>query len=129
MELTILFAQVFGIYLVLNGVLALIRQHEMVSVARLFGKEAALRYTIAALITLGGLFMVLTYHDWSTAASSIITLVGWLVLLKGIVFLFSSEKQAMRIVNSFGKHTYTIWGLIVLLVGLYLVAVGFGLVS
>lgn len=128
MELTTLFEQVFGIYLVLSAILILIKQEHIVSVARLFGKDQALRFSMGALVALGGLFMVLAFRDWSSIETSIITLVGWLVLAKGVVLLFASDRQITSMMNRFvGAHAYKAWGVVALLAGLYLVALGFGL--
>lgn len=130
MELTILFEQVFGIYLILTGSLILIKQEHIVSVGRFFGKDYALRFSMGALVTLGGLFMALSYRDWSTTATAIITLVGWLVLVKGIVLLLLSDKQINQLMGSFMKsHAYMAWGLVAVVLGAYLALLGFGILS
>ena len=128
MDITILFEKVFGIYLVLSGILVLIQQEHMISIGCMFGKDAALRLSMGALITLGGLFMVLTYHDWTTTATSIVTLVGWLVLVKGLTLLFATDKQINKLMAPFFKGPiYKVWGAAALIAGLYLAALGFGL--
>lgn len=128
MDITTLFEQVFGIYLVLSGCLILIKQEHIVSVSRMFGKDQALRLSMGALITLGGLFMVLTYRDWSSIETTIITLVGWLVLAKGIVLFFASDKQINAMLGDFFKGKgYMAWGVVSLLAGLYLTLVGFNI--
>jgi glucose uptake protein GlcU len=129
MNITVLFEQVFGLYLVLSGILVLIKQEHIVSVGRMFGKDYALRLSMGALITLGGLFMVLTYRDWTTTATSLVTLVGWLVLLKGVALLFMSDRQINSLMGAFFKgHVYRAWGAAALIAGLYLAALGFGIV-
>lgn len=130
MDITILFEQVFGIYLILTGALIIIQQEHIVSVARMFGKDQALRFTMGALVTLGGLFMVLTYRDWSSIETIIITLVGWLVLLKGLVLFFASDKQITQMMNKFiGAHAYKAWGVVAFFAGVYLVLIGFGIIA
>ena len=128
MDITMLFEQVIGLYLIISGALVITRQEHVVSVGRLFGKEPALRFSMSALMVLGGLFMVLSYRDWSTVATSIITLVGWLVLLKGLVFYFASDSSVQKMLNKFGKgHYYTAWGIIAVALGAYLALLGFGM--
>ncbi len=127
MDITILFEKVLGIYLVLSGILVLIKQENMVSISKMFGRDMALRYSVGFLITLGGLFMVLSYRDWSSVQSSLVTLVGWLVLIKGVVLLFASDSQIGRMTGSFmGGNGYRIWGVVALIAGGYLVLSGFG---
>lgn len=128
MDITVLFEQVFGIYLILTGVLVLIKIEYIVSMSRFFGKDQALRFSMGALVTLGGLFMSLTYRDWTTTASSIITLVGWLVLIKGIALLFLTDKQIHKVTGGFLKGpAYMVWGLVALAAGGYLALLGFGI--
>lgn len=127
MYITLLFEKVFGLYFIITAILALSRQQNMLSVARVFGKDHAYRFSMAALMTLGGLFMVVSYYDWSTLAKSIITLTGWLVLVKGLVLFYMSDAKFMKLVNGFNKEWwYTAWGVVMLLVGAYLAALGFG---
>ena len=128
MDITTLFEQVFGIYLILTGILVLIQQEHIVSVGRLFGRDQALRFSMGALVTLGGLFMVLTYHDWSTVETTIITLVGWLVLVKGLALFFATDRQITAMIAKFGGvYGYKVWGVIALAAGAYLALLGFGL--
>ncbi len=128
MDITTLLSQVFGIYLILTGILVLIQQEHIVSVGRLFGRDQALRFSMGALVTLGGLFMVLTYYDWSTVETSIITLVGWLVLVKGLALFFATDRQITAMINKVGGvYGYKIWGVIALAAGAYLALLGFGL--
>lgn len=128
MDIILLFERVFGLYLIITGILALSRQHEIVSVARLIGKDKPLRYSIGALITLGGLFMAISFYDWSTLPTTIITLVGWLVLLKGLVMLYSPDGKLNRTFMALGSGWwYRAWGVIALVAGGYLALLGFGL--
>lgn len=125
-----LFAQVFGLYLVISGVFILIKQEHAISIAKMFGKETALRLSMGVLTTLGGLFMTLAYYDFSTMVSGIITVVGWLILGKGLFFFLATDSQVNKLIASVGGgKTYMGWGIIALLAGAYLAAYGFGFIA
>lgn len=127
MDITLLFAQVFGLYLVISGVFVLIKQEKAISIAKMFGHESALRLSMGLLTTLGGLFMTLAYYDFSSAASSIITVVGWLILGKGLFFTLGTDGQINRLIGAVGgAKAYMAWGIVALLLGFYLASVGFG---
>lgn len=129
MDITTLFEQVFGIYLLLAAVYLLTRKHELLSIGNVFGKERALRFSMAAVIMLGGLFMVLAYQNWSTVATSIITIVGWLILLKGVIYFFATDKQVERIMKHMGDgKIFMLWGVVYVLAGGYLTLLGFGII-
>jgi hypothetical protein len=127
MDITNLFEKVFGLYLIISGILAVTQRDHMMSMVRVFGKDNALRMAIGGLITLGGLFMTVAYYDWTTISSSIITIVGWLILLKGLVYFVTPEVKFQKMLSEFNKSNwYSIFGIISVIVGAYLAAFGFG---
>lgn len=127
MDITNIFEKVFGLYLIISGLLAVTQREHLMSMARVFGKDYALRMAIGGLITLGGLFMAVAYYDWSSVPSTIITLVGWLVLLKGLVYFVTPEAKFQKMLSEFNRSNwYSICGIIGVIVGAYLAAFGFG---
>ncbi len=130
MDITLLFEKVFGLYLIIAGLLVILRKEEMMSLAKMYGKDMALRFAMGGLLLLGGLFMVITYYDFSTLPTSIITLVGWLVFAKGFIFFFASEKKVQKLIGMWSNSgTYMAWGVIALIAGGYLALLGFGFVA
>jgi hypothetical protein len=127
MDITNLFEKVFGLYLIISGILVVTQQDHVMSMARVFGKDQALRMAIGGLITLGGLFMTVAYYDWTTISSSIITIVGWLILLKGLVYFVTPEVKFQKMLADFNRSNwYSIFGIISVIIGAYLAAFGFG---
>src|SRR5882724_9638354 len=130
MDITNLFEKVFGLYLIIVGLLVVLKKEELLSLAKVYGKDYTLRFSMGALLLLGGLFMVITYYDFSTIPTTIITLVGWLVFLKGFVFFFASEKKMQKIITMFNKSNfYVAWGVVGLVIGAYLSLLGFGFIA
>jgi vacuolar-type H+-ATPase subunit I/STV1 len=84
---------------------------------------------IVGLITLAvGLALILVHNVWSGGALPIIvTLIGWLTLLKSLLFLFLSPEGAVRFFlgGLHYEHLFYLYCTIALVLGLYLTYGGF----
>jgi hypothetical protein len=86
---TLFLSRLLGLFFLICG-LAMLLHKPVYTVALATGAYSplALRW-IAMVITLAGLAMVLAHNVWSKpAVAVIVTLVGWLTLVKGIAYLF-----------------------------------------
>lgn len=127
MELTILLAKVFGLYLIVAGVeVFLNRKHLMLGVVAMF-KERFAQLLAGMMALLGGLLLVNIHTDWSTLPAGVVSAIGWLILVKGLLYLFVPEVHLAKFVKNFSERSwYTIDGTFALVIGLYLVNFGFG---
>jgi hypothetical protein len=129
MELTILLSKVFGLYFLIVGATLLFRRSFFRSVVNLFVEEPALRFMMGALMLFGGLFMVISHQDWSDFNTSVISLLGWLVVIKALFYLNLSNATVKRWVAWY--KVGGVYGLVAALVhislGLYLVNFSFGI--
>ena len=73
---------------------------------------------IGLLHTFLGLMSVLSYNVWSQNLTVIITILGWLLLAKGIFYLFAPESMAVMVVK--WKANYISWFPIALVIGVVL---------
>lgn len=130
MELTILLSKVFGIYFIVIALLMLIRRNYLKSVLTSFADEPMLRFMMGVFMLLGGTFLVVSHNDWSTLPAGIITLIGWLTMVKSALYLSLSKESLSRWINWYYlEHGYGWWGIVIALVlGVYLANAGFGLV-
>jgi uncharacterized membrane protein len=129
MELTILLSKVFGLYFLIMGVLLLFRRSYFRHIVTMMVEQPALRFITGVLILLGGLFFVVSHQDWTDVNTRIISILGWMVVIKSLFYLNFS--------NSTMKH-WTSWhkiggpygalvALVYMTLGLYLVNYSFGL--
>lgn len=126
MELTIYLAQVFGLLLIISGVAMLVRGRFFVSAVHAIADDRLSRVLVAFIATTAGLFMVLAYNDWSTLTTGLISLLGWLTLIKGILYFFISDEALRTIVRKVATNSLiVVWGIIYLIIGIYLANVGF----
>ncbi len=127
MTLTILLAQVFGIYAIIIGLAVLAnRRHIMLGVAALVEERFA--QLIAGMLTLLlGSFLVNIHNDWSTLPAAFVSLFGWVALVKAIFYLLLPEVSLNKLIRKINQRKwYMVDGVVVLLYGLYLAGFGYG---
>jgi uncharacterized protein YjeT (DUF2065 family) len=89
--------------------------------------ENSLVMYLAGLITLAIGYLLVTFHNiWVKDWPVIITIVGWMALIKGL-FLIVLPKVSMKICNFFKGMTkfLTVWALVVIVLGGLLCWLGF----
>jgi len=130
MELTTLLSQVFGIYLIVGGIAIWYRKSYFAPILGDFAHDPMLRLIVGTLELVAGLFIVLTHNIWSSAAASLISLFGWMLAVEGAFYMIVSDEFVARIYKSLLKPWWFVFGgIFALVVGLYLTASGFGLLS
>ncbi len=125
MCISIFYAQVIGLWLFFVA-LAMIVHH-----AR-FKKTVMDSLTHPALMTfmgfmglLLGLLVVVSHNIWVPAWPVVVTLIGWILLIQGIMRIYWPETFAKIMKDLTAKSGYTVWSWVWLIVGLYLIWAGF----
>ncbi|MGB4076549.1 MAG: hypothetical protein WBK28_02495 [Minisyncoccia bacterium] len=127
MELTIFFAKVLGLYMLIAGLAIFInKRHIMGAIVGLMHERAA--QLIGGLIALIlGLVVVNLHNEWSTLPAALISLIGWVGVLKGIAYLFLPEAMLAKLMKSLTERSwYLADGIVAVILGLYLSGFGFG---
>lgn len=95
METSLFLAKLLGVYCCVVGLGVLLNPKRILSIAEEYAKSSALIYIGGILALFFGLLIVLSHNVWVSDYRIIITLFGWLGLLKGIwliIFPSSVEK-------------------------------------
>ena len=123
-QLTVFLARLLGLFTILVIAALLLRGNALVESA-VSSQPSMLLYGI---ISLGlGLAMVLGHNVWSGGALPVVvTLVGWLILLKGLFLLAVSPEMLMQVYGQmhYGAH-FDLYLIPSLVIGLYLTWAGF----
>ena len=125
---TAFLSKVIGLYLIIGGAEMLLnKQGWLDTVADLLHNGPTL--LIVAIITLGaGLAMVVGHNVWSGGVLPVvITIIGWLTLIKGLLFMYLTPAMAGGLLLgklSYGKHFYE-YVAASLIIGVYLTYAGF----
>ena len=121
-RLTVFLARLLGLFTVLVVLTLLFRGSAMVEMA-IPNQPIMLTYAIISLAI--GLAMVLGHNVWSNGLlPAVVTLVGWLILAKGLLLLFLTPEILMRFFEHYAEHIYLYVGPS-LVIGLYLIWAGF----
>jgi hypothetical protein len=124
---TIYLAKLFGLFLLILGISGLVQGENVIFLWIALVHNAALIYVVSLVTIAAGLAVVLAHNVWSGGPLPIIvTLLGWITLLKGIFALVLPRDLAMDTFVAFQYdrffYLYTgIW----LVLGAYLTIAGF----
>lgn len=125
MDHSIFLAQLMGSYLTITGIaLFLNRDYYRKVIKNYLKEEGGIAVFGATLVLAIGLLLVLTHNIWS-GWETVITILAWLILLKGVIGLLFPKALA-----GWGKGMLSngVWTLLISLntiVGLYLLYQGF----
>lgn len=89
MTLTFFLSQVFGWYFLLIGALFLIKRTEFIQSVGEMARSKALLLLAGFFAVTCGLLVVISHNEWNAGAlSTLVTLIGWAILVKGIAIIF-----------------------------------------
>lgn len=123
-------AQLFGLYFLIVGAIVILRQQAVMPAIADIVENRAVLY-ILALVELGaGLAVAIAYPNVSLDWMGIISLVGWTMLIEGVLYLALPAKKVQKFVKTFNTQSwYVSGGILSIVLGAYLAGVGFGLVQ
>ena len=124
---TVFLARLFGLYCIIMAAAMLPQPEAFVTIVQAFVADAPL-VLIAGVFTLfGGLAIVLLHNYWSAggALPVIITLLGWLTLIKAVVLLVLPSTKLVALYGGVSLTPILISGSLTLLLGIYLTIAGF----
>jgi len=124
MDLSIYLAKVMGLYLVIAYVSVLTNNKIIPSMIKDIIKDKGLMMFGGALALIMGLLVVLTHNIWSADWIGLVTLLGWVVLVKGaVMFLFPG--QFPKWATNLNSNAIIIASVVMLVIGIYLTYIGF----
>lgn len=129
METTLFLSQVLGLFLIIAGAAVLYRKQYFVPVIGEFVEERLTRMLMGILELLAGLFLVVGHTDWTSLPASIITAIGYLLVIEGTAYLLMPDSAMRWVIRSFNvRMWYHVGGTLAILLGVYLCFFGFALI-
>jgi len=126
-EISFFLAKVFGVYFMVMGALIFVRRKQLLLMVKGLVNDTPLIYVTGVLVFALGLIAVLSHNVWSGGWRTLVTVLSWLTLLKGLMYLFLSHHSLVRMVKIFAdKRWFIVSGVVIILLGLYLTVKGFG---
>jgi len=130
MDTSIFLAQAIGLYFVIAGIAMLVRPRAVHGLIKTLAGNRDVIFATGFIALLIGVPLVLVHNVWDGTWRVIITLLVWLTLIKGVARLFVPN-QVVDFAAWIAKRPMllraAIW--IMVIIGLYLVYIGFGIAS
>ncbi len=124
METSIFLAQLIGFTYLVMGIAVFVRAKDINHMMKDFEKNPGIMFWASAMALVAGMAIVLTHNVWDTTWQAIISLFGWLALLKGI-FLAVAPKPLLKFSGFLQSEKYAkICGVIMVLVAIYILGSG-----
>lgn len=125
---TVYLSRLIGLYCILAALSMITRKQSIVETVTALLHDASLMFLLGVVTLVAGLAMVLARNDWTGGGQAVIvTLVGWITLVKGVLFLFlppEAEAELFLTKLHYEKLFYLYTG-ISLVIGIYLTYGGF----
>ncbi len=120
METTIIIAKVLGIYFIISGIFMATRQRTFALILKDLYEHKASSYIVGLMLVFGGGFLVSRENVGTGPIATFVVLMSWAILLKGILYTFFPD-WLNKMSQSFSKKTYSVIGIVVAILGCYLV--------
>jgi hypothetical protein len=119
MDIIILVAKIFGIYLVVSGLFLIFRGKTIPHLLKDFFDHPAIVYlTGIILIFLSSMYLI-QYNVWDGTWKTLVTVFAWIVVLKGLAYIFIPQALSEATIKKF-RGMFGVYGFIAVVVGLYL---------
>jgi hypothetical protein len=124
---TIYLAKLLGLFTVLICVWMMLNRAAGMSLILALFQQSGLQFTYAMIALGGGIAMVLGHNFWRPGILTVVvTMVGWLVVLRGFVLLLTPGPKLFAVLQAAGfEKFYEPILAIPLLLGVYLTFAGF----
>lgn len=124
MDISIFLARVFGIYFIIMGFLLFVKSNYSLQIIRDFYQNPVLVFAIAWITCILGILVVVSHSIWELNWKILITLLGYLTLLKGIMHLYIPKVMAKINAHNKKNRHRLVYGALCLL-GFFLVFMSF----
>ena len=119
MDISIVAAKIVGLYLVISGLFLMFRGKTIPNLLKdFFGHPAVVYLTGVILIFLSGVFLIQN-NIWDGTWRTLITILSWLVLIKGIAYIFAPEALHKMITKKV-LSSLNVYGLVAIVAGVLL---------
>jgi putative exporter of polyketide antibiotics len=125
---TLFLSKLIGLYCILIALSMMTRKQATLESVAAVLRDPSMMFVLGAITLIAGLAMVLMHNIWSGGALVVIvTLVGWMTLIKSLSFLFlPTDVNAEFFLRQLHYQTlFYLYGTFLLVLGIYLTYSGF----
>ena len=125
MENSIFIARILGLYLTIFGLLVLLRPAQFRAIVNAYMESPPIVFLGGIVGLIMGIILVVSHNIWAADWRVVITILSWIILIKGINHLFFPSVPRKMARTLLGSSWILVPGAIDLLLGLFLVYKGF----
>lgn len=130
LHMELFLAKLFGAYFLIIGAVVLARRRSIIPAVSDLAKNRALLLVWAFIEILGGVALVVTYPTVDVSLTGLFSLVGYMMVIEGIIYLGAPTTFVRKMIARFNKPIwYTVGGALSIVAGIYFLKVGFGVIS
>ena len=119
MDVLTLTLKLLAVYMIVSGLFLLLKGKSVPLLLKdFFGHPATVYLTGIILIFLSTMYLI-QYNIWDGTWKTVVTIFAWLVLLKGVGYIFF-PKMLNELAIKKSKSLFGLYGMVSVLVGLYL---------
>ena len=124
---TLFLSRLIGLYCILIALSMMTRRQATVETVTALVQNPSMTLILGVITLAAGLAMVLSHNIWSGGALVVVTLVGWMALIKSLFFLFlPHEMEAGLFLGQLHyRQLFYVYAAISLVLGIYLTYGGF----
>ena len=122
MQLSVLVAKILALIYISTGISALRGKPTFSQLIEDFEQSPALTYISGFFTLVSGAFLVAYHNIWVKDWTMLITIIGWLALLKGVMLIACPEY--LLLFKNYYKNT-RLWGFFMIIIGLMFGYFGF----
>lgn len=123
MDILILTSKILGVYLVVSGLFLVFKSKTVPVLLKDFFDHPAIVYLTGIILIFLATMFLIQYNVWEYSWKTIITVFAWLVLLKGLAYVFVPKMLGEISIKKFNSW-FKAWGVLAILIGVYLFYLG-----
>jgi len=124
MEVSIFLAKVLGLYFIITCLAVLINYKAVGKIIQAMAKDVSGVFFEGFIALIIGLLIVVSHNIWTTDWRLIITIIGWITIVKGVARILAPNKVVtwgLKVYNRMAPVTF----IVLLTAGVYLTYIGF----
>lgn len=125
MDVSIFLAKLFGLYFLITGPYMILKRDTIKGVFTDYFEHPSIVVVNGALSLITGLLIVLFHNVWELSYKILITLFGYLSIVRGVIHLYLPDRAHNMAEKMSSGNALLISGFVFTLIGIYLTWVGF----
>lgn len=121
----LIIAQIAGLYLLIMSIIMLVRRNTYRQFVAHLKPSSGLIIMTASFGLLIGLFIIVIHNRWVFDLDVIITLLGWIIAIKSVLWLAIPEEMLAFTRALYRSNWYYVFIIILALIGIFLILKGF----